>query len=67
MQPVQPCSRAAVQPHLRSMALARIALAGDWVERELRIGVGDAAVLPRPVRQLRDHLVAQNLVTQKPG
>ena len=60
-------ARAAVQPHLRSMALARIALAGDWVERELRIGVGDAAVLPRPVRQLRDHLVAQNLVTQKPG
>ena len=53
---------AAVQPHLRSMALARIELAGDWVERELLIGVRDAAALPRPVRQLLDHLVAQ-----KPG
>ena len=51
---------AAVQPHLRSMALARIELVGDWVERELLIGVRDAAALPRPVRQLLDHLVAKN-------
>ena len=49
---------AAVQPHLRSMALARIELAGAWVERELLIGVRDAAALPRPVRLLLDHLVA---------
>ena len=58
---------AAVQPHLRSMGLARIALAGDWVERELLVGVRDAAALSRPVRQLLDHLVAQNLVAQKTG
>ena len=50
---------AAVQPHLRSMALARIELAGDWVERELLIGVRDPAALPRPARQLLDHLVAK--------
>ena len=50
---------AAVQPHLRSMALARIELAGDWVERELLIGVRDATALPRPARLLLDHLVAR--------
>ena len=49
---------AAVQPHLRSMGLARLTLAGAWVERELLIGVRDAAALPRPVRLLLDHLVA---------
>ena len=48
---------AAVQPHLRSMALARIEMTGSWVERELLIGVRDAAALPRPARQLLDHLV----------
>lgn len=49
---------AAVQPHLRSMNLARIELADPWVERELLIGVRDLAALPRPVRLLLDHLVA---------
>jgi DNA-binding transcriptional LysR family regulator len=48
---------AAVQPHLRSMGLARIEIAGDWVERQLLLGVRDAAALPRPVRSLLDHLV----------
>ena len=50
---------AAVRPHLRSMALARIELADTWVDRELLIGVRDPAALPRPVRLLLDHLVAQ--------
>ena len=50
---------AAVQPHLRSMALARIELADGWVERELLIGVRDSAALPRPVRLLLDHLVVK--------
>ena len=49
---------AAVQPHLRSMGLARIELSDPWVERELRIGVRDFAALARPVRLLLDHLVA---------
>ena len=49
---------AAVQPHLRSMALTRIELADTWVDRELLIGVRDPAALPRPVRLLLDHLVA---------
>ena len=49
---------AAVQPHLRSMGLARIELSDPWVERELRIGVRDLAALARPVRVLLDHLVA---------
>jgi DNA-binding transcriptional LysR family regulator len=48
---------AAVQPHLRSMNLRRIALADPWVERELLIGVRDLGALPRPARLLRDHLV----------
>jgi DNA-binding transcriptional LysR family regulator len=51
---------AAVQPHLRSMGLACIALADPWVERELLIGVRDLAALARPVRLLLDHLVAQS-------
>lgn len=50
---------AAVQPHLRSMGLARIELGGAWVERELLIGVRDLTALARPVRLLLDHLVAQ--------
>ena len=50
---------AAVQPHLRSMGLARIELVDPWVERELLIGVRDLAALPRPVRLLLDHLVGK--------
>ena len=50
---------AAVQPHLRSMGLARIELADAWVERELLIGVRDLEALARPVRLLFDHLVAR--------
>ena len=53
---------AAVQPHLRSMGLARIELADAWVDRELLIGVRDLAALERPVRLLLDHLAAR-----KPG
>jgi DNA-binding transcriptional LysR family regulator len=49
---------AAVQPHLRSMGLARIELSDAWVQRELLIGVRDIAALARPVRLLLDHLVA---------
>ena len=49
---------AAVRPHLLSMGLARIELADPWVERDLLIGVRDLAALARPVRLLRDHLVA---------
>ena len=48
---------AAVQPHLRSMGLARVELSDPWVERELLIGVRDLAALARPVRLLLDHLV----------
>ncbi len=48
---------AAVQPHLRSMGLARIELADAWVARELLLGVRDLSALPRPVRLLLDHLV----------
>ncbi len=48
---------AAVQPHLRSMGLARIELSDPWVERELLIGVRELAALARPVRLLLDHLV----------
>lgn len=57
---------AAVQPHLRSMGLARIALADPWVERLLLIGVRDLAALPRPVRLLLDHL-ASDPGAEKPG
>lgn len=49
---------AAVQPHLRSMGLARIELTDGWVERELLIGARDLAALARPVRLLLDHLTA---------
>lgn len=48
---------AAVQPHLRSMGLARLEIADPWVERLLLIGARDLAALPRPVRLLLDHLV----------
>ena len=48
---------AAVQPHLRSMGLARIELAGAWVERGMLIGMRDVAALARPARMLLDHLV----------
>ena len=58
---------AAVQPHLRSMGLVRIELTGGWVQRELLIGIRDAAALPRPVRQLLDHLVSQNPVARETG
>ena len=51
---------AAVQPHLRSMGLARIELADAWVDRELLICMRDPAALPRPVRLLLDHLIADS-------
>jgi DNA-binding transcriptional LysR family regulator len=49
---------AAVQPHLRSMGLVRIALDDPWIERELLLGVRDLAALARPARLLREHLLA---------
>ena len=49
---------AAVQPHLRSMGLARIELDDPWVQRELLLGVRDEAALARPARLLREHLLA---------
>jgi DNA-binding transcriptional LysR family regulator len=49
---------AAVQPHLRSLGLARIALADAWVERELLIAARDLTALPRPLRLLLDRLVS---------
>jgi DNA-binding transcriptional LysR family regulator len=49
---------AAVRPHLGSMGLARIHLADPWVERQLLVGVRDAAALARPVRLVLDHLQA---------
>jgi DNA-binding transcriptional LysR family regulator len=48
---------AAVQPHLRSMGLHKIALTDPWVERELLLGARDFKALPKPVRSLFDHLV----------
>lgn len=57
---------AAVQPHLRSMGLARIGLLDPWVERSLLIGVRDLAALPRPVRVLLDHLASEP-AAPKPG
>ena len=48
---------AAVQPHLRSMGLVRIALDDPWVERELLLAVRDLAALARPARLLREHLL----------
>ncbi|GAB3490847.1 LysR substrate-binding domain-containing protein [Curvibacter fontanus] len=47
----------AVQPHLRSMALRRIALRGSWAERCLLLCARDAAALARPARTLMDHLL----------
>jgi DNA-binding transcriptional LysR family regulator len=49
---------AAVQPHLRSMGLARIELDDAWVDRELLLAVRDLAALTRPARLLREHLLA---------
>jgi DNA-binding transcriptional LysR family regulator len=49
---------AAVQPHLRSMGLARIELDDAWVDRELLLAVRDLAALARPARLLREHLLA---------
>lgn len=48
---------AAVQPHLRSMDLAKIDIRDDWVHRRLLVGARDFAALPRPVRLLMDHLL----------
>ncbi len=48
----------AVQPHLRSMALTKIALRGDWVTRRLLLCARDGAALARPARTLMDHLLA---------
>lgn len=48
----------AVQPHLRSMGLCRIALRGSWTQRSLLLCARDAATLARPARTLMDHLLA---------
>jgi DNA-binding transcriptional LysR family regulator len=54
---------AAVQPHLRSMNLRRIALTDAWVDRELLLGARDLKALPKPVRLLFDHLVGASRAT----
>ena len=51
---------AAIGPHLRSMQLTQIELAGDWVERQLLLGVRDLVALPRPARLLVDHLAPKH-------
>jgi DNA-binding transcriptional LysR family regulator len=48
---------AAVQPHLQSMGLRKIALNDAWVRRQLLLGARDFAALPRPARLLMDHLL----------
>lgn len=48
---------AAVQPHLVSMGLSRIALNDAWVQRQLLLGARDFAALPRPARLLAEHLL----------
>jgi DNA-binding transcriptional LysR family regulator len=48
---------AAVQPHLASMGLVRLALTDAWAERELLIGARDLQALARPARLLLDHLL----------
>ncbi|WP_157268934.1 LysR substrate-binding domain-containing protein [Azohydromonas aeria] len=48
---------AAVQPHLVSMGLRRIALNDAWVQRQLLLGARDFAALPRPARLLAEHLL----------
>lgn len=50
--------QAAIEPHLKSMPLVRVALDEPWVERELWLGMRDRAGLPRPARLLLEHLVA---------
>jgi DNA-binding transcriptional LysR family regulator len=49
---------AAVRPHLRSMGLHKIALTEDWAQRELLICARDLNALPKPARQLVNHLTA---------
>lgn len=51
----------AVQAHLRSMGLCRVDLRDPWARRSLLIGARDFAALPRPVRLLMDHLLAQGV------
>ena len=46
----------AVRPHLRSMALRRIDIRDDWVQRRLLVGARDFGALARPVRLLMAHL-----------
>ena len=43
------------------LALARVTLASDWVERELLTGIREAAASPRPVRLLLNQLVAHRV------
>ena len=57
---------AAVQPHLRSMGLRRIALRDAWVQRQLLLGARDFAALPRPARLLMEHLL-QRLPARPPA
>jgi DNA-binding transcriptional LysR family regulator len=47
---------AAVQPHIRSMGLVRVDLTGDWIERELLIGIRDMDRLSRSARLMLAHL-----------
>jgi DNA-binding transcriptional LysR family regulator len=46
----------AVQPHIRSMGLVRVDLAGDWIHRELLIGIRNADRLSKSGRLMLAHL-----------
>jgi len=48
----------AVQPHIRSMGLARVDLTGDWAERELLIGTRDPERLSRSGQLMLTHLAS---------
>ena len=48
----------AVRPHVKSMGLVQIDLVGDWVRRELLIGVRDPQSLSRSARLMLSHLAA---------
>lgn len=49
----------AARPLVQALGLRLVALADDWIERELLLAARDFAALPRPARTLVDHLHAQ--------
>jgi len=57
----------AVQPHLRSMGLAKADIRDDFAHRSLLLGARDFAALPRPARRLAEHLRTDNSPPAGPG